>query len=134
MEELRQVFVIKATKDISPDDKIKVAAYCRVSTDSDDQLNSFIEQVRYYTDFINQNPNMKLVDIYADEGVTGTSIAKRDEFNRMMSDAKKGKIDKIYCDVLTCVNRSKEGFCTKDAVALNSDSVCEDRSNEETTE
>lgn len=96
MEDLRQVFVIKATKDISPDDKIKVAAYCRVSTDSYDQLNSFIEQVRYYTDFINQNPNMKLVDIYADEGVTGTSIAKRDEFNRMMSDAKKGKIDKIY--------------------------------------
>ena len=96
MEDLRQVFVIKATKDILPDDKIKVAAYCRVSTDSDDQLNSFIEQVRYYTDFINQNPNMKLVDIYADEGVTGTSIAKRDEFNRMMSDTKKGKIDKIY--------------------------------------
>lgn len=96
MEDLRQVFVIKATKDISPDDKIKVAVYCRVSTDSDDQLNSFIEQVRYYTDFINQNPNMKLVDIYADEGVTGTSIAKRDEFNRMMLDAKKGKIDKIY--------------------------------------
>ena len=63
MEDLRQVFVIKATKDISPDDKIKVAAYCRVSTDSDDQLNSFIEQVRYYTDFVNQNPNMKLVDI-----------------------------------------------------------------------
>lgn len=42
MEDLRQVFVIKATKDISPDDKIKVAAYCRVSTDSEDQLNSLI--------------------------------------------------------------------------------------------
>ena len=54
--------------------------------------------------------------------------------NQLLFDAQKVNKSKIYCDVLTCVNRSKEGFCTKEAVALNSDSVCEDRSNEETTE
>ena len=54
--------------------------------------------------------------------------------NQLLFEAKKENKSKIYCDVLTCVNRSKDGFCTKDAVALNSDSVCEDRSNEETTE
>ena len=54
--------------------------------------------------------------------------------NQLLFDAQKDNKSKIYCDVLTCANRSKDGFCTKDAVALNSDSVCEGRSNEETTE
>lgn len=53
--------------------------------------------------------------------------------NQLLFDAQKENKSKIYCDVLTCTNRSKDGFCTKDAVALNSDSICEDRSNEETT-
>ena len=75
---------------------LRVAAYCRVSTDSNDQLNSFLNQVRYYTDFICTSEKMELVDIYADEGISGTSINKRDEFNRMMNDARLGKIDRIY--------------------------------------
>ena len=75
---------------------LRVAAYCRVSTDSSDQVNSFLNQVRYYTDFIQSSDKMELVDIYADEGITGTSINKRDEFNRMMNDARLGKIDRIY--------------------------------------
>lgn len=54
--------------------------------------------------------------------------------NQLLFDAQKEHKSKIYCDVLTCVNHSKDGLCTKDAVALNSDSKCEDRSNEETTE
>lgn len=54
--------------------------------------------------------------------------------NQLLFDAQKENKSKIYCDVLTCVNRSKDGFCTKDAVALNSDSSCEDISNEEITE
>ena len=96
MEELRQIHVIRATKDLVQDNKIRVAAYCRVSTDSDDQVNSFMAQVRYYTDFINNNSDMRLVDVYADEGITGTSTLKRDEFNRMMKDSKNGKIDRVY--------------------------------------
>ena len=64
---------------------LRVAAYCRVSSDSGDQLHSFAAQVQYYTRFINANEGMELVDIYADEGITGTKTAKRDDFNRLVA-------------------------------------------------
>ena len=80
---------------------LRVAAYCRVSTDSDDQINSFIAQVKYYNDFIRLSDGMELVDIYADEGITGTSVSKRDEFKRMMRDSKLGKIDRVYVKSVT---------------------------------
>ncbi len=73
----------------------KVAAYCRVSTDSKDQLNSYRTQIGYYTNFIAQHPGWELVDIYADEGITGTSLEKRDEFKRMLADCRSGKITRI---------------------------------------
>ena len=74
---------------------LRVAAYCRVSSDSSDQRHSFAAQVQYYTKSISENERMELVDIYADEGITGTKTAKRDDFNRMVTDCKKGKIDRI---------------------------------------
>ena len=74
---------------------LRVAAYCRVSSDSDDQLHSFAAQVQYYTRFISASEQMELVDIYADEGITGTKTAKRDDFNRLVADCKKGKIDRV---------------------------------------
>ncbi len=74
---------------------LKVAAYCRVSTDSSDQLESYKAQVAYYTDAIAKNPRWRFVEIYADEGISGTSISKRDNFRRMLKDCKKGKIDMI---------------------------------------
>ena len=73
----------------------KVAAYCRVSTDSKDQLNSYRTQIGYYTNFIAQHPGWELVDIYADEGITGTSLEKREEFKRMLADCRAGKIQRI---------------------------------------
>ena len=73
----------------------KVAAYCRVSTDSSDQLNSYRTQIGYYTNFIAQHPGWELADIYADEGITGTSLEKRDEFKRMLQDCRAGKISRI---------------------------------------
>ena len=73
----------------------KVAAYCRVSTDSKDQLNSYRTQIGYYTDFIAQHPGWELADIYADEGITGTSLEKRDEFKRMLQDCRAGKIQRV---------------------------------------
>lgn len=91
----RTVQIIKANK-ASAEDVLRVAAYCRVSTDSEDQVNSFIAQMHYYYSFIQQAENMTLVDIYADEGITGTCLAKRDDFNRMIRDGKEGKIDRIY--------------------------------------
>ena len=75
--------------------QLRVAAYCRVSTDSEDQLNSFAAQQSYYNDYIRKHDNWQLAEIYADEGITGTSAAKRDDFQRMLSDCRKGWIDKI---------------------------------------
>lgn len=76
-------------------DKLSVAAYCRVSSNSEDQLNSYRAQVGYYTRLISENPDWQLADIYADEGITGTSMEKRDEFNRMIADCRAGSIDRI---------------------------------------
>ena len=74
---------------------LRVAAYCRVSTDSDDQLESYAAQVAYYTDIIVKNPRWRLVKIYADEGITGTQAKKRKHFLEMIRDCEKGKIDLI---------------------------------------
>lgn len=74
---------------------MRVAAYCRVSSDSSDQLHSFAAQVQHYTKFIDDNERMELTDIYADEGITGTNTSKRDDFNRLIADCKKGKIDRV---------------------------------------
>ncbi len=75
---------------------IRCAAYCRVSSDSDDQLNSFMAQTRYYGHVFENSETETLIDIYADEGITGTREDKREEFQRMMNDCRKGKIDRIY--------------------------------------
>ncbi len=82
---------------VKPDETVvlKVAAYCRVSTDSDDQLNSFAAQHTHYKEVIRNHEQWELVEIYADEGITGTSAQKRGDFQRMLSDCRKGKIDRI---------------------------------------
>lgn len=80
---------------ILPGEKESVAAYCRVSTDSADQLNSYHSQIAYYTKLINDNPDWELYDLYADRGITRTSIEKRDEFKRMLADCYEGKIKRI---------------------------------------
>ena len=74
---------------------IRVAAYCRVSTKQEEQLNSYENQVKHYTERINAEPGWILEGIYADKGITGTSYKKRDEFNRMIRRCKQGKIDMI---------------------------------------
>lgn len=75
--------------------KLKVAAYARVSTEQDEQQSSYGAQVDYYGKYIRSNPAWEFVGIYADEGITGTNTKKRDGFNRMIADAKAGKIDLI---------------------------------------
>ena len=96
LEQTKEVKIIRPTIGISNDTPLRVGAYCRVSTDSDEQSDSFIAQVKYYTDFIRHSDNMVLVDIYADEGITGTSVSKREEFQRMLKDSKVGKLDRIF--------------------------------------
>ena len=73
----------------------RVAAYCRVSTDSEDQLNSYKSQVQYYTDMIKKNKEWVLADIYADEAITGTQVTKREDFQRMINDCMNGDIDMV---------------------------------------
>ena len=74
---------------------IRLAPYTRVSSGSDDQLHSFAAQVKYYTEYAAAHPEYELVDIYADEAVTGTRMDKRDDLNRLLRDCRKGKIDRI---------------------------------------
>ena len=74
---------------------LKVGAYCRVSTDKDDQSNSFESQQRYFKEYIGRNPDWELYKIFADEGITGTNTKKRKAFNRMIASAKSGEIDLI---------------------------------------
>ena len=75
--------------------KIRVAAYCRVSTDSDEQATSYEKQVEHYTDFIQANDDWEFAGIYADDGISGTNTKKREEFNRMIDDCMGGRIDMI---------------------------------------
>ena len=74
---------------------LRVAAYARVSSDSNDQLHSYAAQTAYFAKLINDNPNWTFADIYADKGITGTSIEKREDFLRMMEDCRNGRIDRI---------------------------------------
>ena len=99
--------------------KRRVAAYARVSTDSDEQLSSYAAQVDFYTQYIRSNPEWEFVNVYTDEGISGTNTKKRDGFNRMINDALAGKIDLILTksisrfarntvDTLTTVRKLKE--------------------------
>lgn len=73
----------------------RVAAYCRVSTKQEEQLNSYEVQVKYYTERINRENGWQLAGIYADKGITGTSTRKRDEFNKMIKACRRHKVDMI---------------------------------------
>ena len=73
----------------------RVAAYCRVSTDDPNQTSSYELQKNHYEEYIKEHPGWELVGIYADEGISGTSLAHREEFHRMLDDCNAGKIDLI---------------------------------------
>lgn len=93
-----------------------MAAYCRVSTDQEEQLLSYENQLNYYTGYINNNPLYQFAGIYADEGISGTNTKKRDEFNKMIADCRSGKIDMIITksisrfarNTLDCLNYVRE--------------------------
>jgi len=107
MSDVRVINPTEKRKDV-----LRVAAYCRVSSDSEDQLHSYAAQIRFYTDLIGKTEGWELVDIYADEGLTGTCLDRRDEFQRMMQDCRKGKIDKILVKSVSRFARN-----TKDCLA-----------------
>ena len=109
--EQQRVIVIPAHDEIVAR-KLRVAAYARVSSSSEDQLNSYRVQNQYYSELISSNPDWEMVDIYADEGITGTSVEKRENFQRMMQDCRKGKIDRILVKSISRFARN-----TKDCLA-----------------
>ena len=93
-------------------EKLRVCAYARVSSDSADQLNSFIAQSNYYTKLIMENDEWEYVDLYADQGITGLRTDTRDEFQRMLADCRKGKIDRILTKGVARFSRNT-GDCIK---------------------
>ena len=101
MKNAKNITVIPAT--INPVTRLpkeavqvrRVAAYARVSTDSEEQLTSYVAQVDYYTNYIRSRADWQLVEVYTDEGISATNTKKRDGFNRMVADALDGKIDLI---------------------------------------
>lgn len=93
-------------------DVLRVAAYCRVSTDAKEQELSYASQIRSYTELISRHDGWELVDIYADEAVSGTKLDKREDFNRMLSDCRKGRIDRVLVKSISRFSRN-----TKDCLA-----------------
>lgn len=90
-----RVQIIEATCPATQSGMKRVAAYARVSSSSEDQLNSYAFQIMRYREIEQEHDNWRLVDVYADEGITGTRTDKRDEFNRLLRDCRQGKIDII---------------------------------------
>ena len=95
LEEAQYSFITIPAREQPEEFKLRVAAYARVSTASEDQLHSFAAQNRYYTELIAGKKNWKMVDIYADAGMSGTSAEKRADFQRLLADCRRGLIDHI---------------------------------------
>lgn len=104
MNEIKKVRVIPKLTHI--DEKKNVCAYARVSTEKDVQLTSFETQVSYYTKYILDNPNWEFVGVYADEGISGSSTNKREQFNLMIELARLGKIDLILTKSISRFSRN----------------------------
>ena len=109
--EPRKVTIIPAApKRVEPgrsaNQKLRVAAYCRVSTDSEEQINSYKNQLAYYTEKINGKTDWKFAGIYADEGITGTSMKHREDFKRMLRACREGRIDLILCKSVSRFGRN----------------------------
>lgn len=85
---------------------LRVAAYCRVSTDDEEQLTSYEAQRTYYTEKITQNPEWTMASVFADEGITGTSVKSRKEFQKMIRQCRQGRIDLILTKSLSRFSRN----------------------------
>ena len=101
--------------------KKRVAAYARVSTDSEDQIHSFKAQIDEYTKKITSNPDWEFVGMYSDEGISGTSLKKRDGLNALLKEAKKGNVDLILVKSISRLGRNTLDVLTiiKDLRAIN---------------
>lgn len=94
-EELEVIPALPPEDIFKTEKKLRVSVYARVSTDDPRQTSSYELQKNHYQDVVNKNPNWMLVEIYADEGISGTSLQHRDAFKKMIEDCEAGKIDLI---------------------------------------
>ncbi len=105
-ESVMEVEVIKANSSFAENakirktDRLRVAAYCRVSTDDEDQIKSYNSMVQYYTDMIQNNKQWIFAGVYADKAITGTKVDKREDFQRLIQDCLDGKIDMVIAKSL----------------------------------
>ena len=101
------------SRDINKENRVyRFGAYCRVSSDKKDQVHSFLAQLKYFREYAQTHEGYVLVDIYADEGITGTSMNKRNEFLRMIKDCKAGKINRIVAKSVSRFARNNEELLT----------------------
>lgn len=124
--ELLEILPGKKTADFYDEVSRRVAVYVRVSTDNLQQTSSYELQKNYYEEKVNNNPNWSLVEIYADEGISGTSLQHRDAFNRMIEDCKAGKIDMIITksvsrfarNIVDCISIVRQLSALKNPVGI----------------
>ena len=113
------------------DTELAVAYYARVSTDKDEQINSLGNQKRYFEDYIAANPHWTFAGGYVDEGISGTSVEGREQFLRMIEDAKRGRFDLIITkeisrfarNTLDSLSYTRELLCEAIHTAQNSDFI-----------
>ncbi len=124
-----KVTVIPATKKVgnsikaSTEPKLRVAAYARVSTDSDEQATSYDAQVEHYTNYIKNNPKWHFVDVFSDEGISGTYTKKRNGFNKMINECMQGNIDMIITKSISRFARNTVD-CLKYIRKLKDKNIC----------
>ncbi len=112
---IRQQLKLKNIFDIN----LRVTFYARVSSEKDEQLNSLDNQISYYKDLIQRNKNWQYVDGYIDEGISGISVKKRENFHRMLKDAQEGKFDLIITKEITRFARN-----TLDSIKYTRELLC----------
>ena len=92
--------------------KCRVAAYCRVSTEQEEQLGSFANQVAYYTEYINSKKDYELAGIFSDEGISGTGIRRRAGFRSMIEACEAGKVDLVITKSIAALPEIRVIVCT----------------------
>ena len=106
MAMVQNITVIPARRKVGTQQKTRVAAYCRVSTEFEEQESGYEVQVEHYTSYIKSNPEWEPVEVYADDGIGATNTAKRESFNQMIQDCRDGKIDMILTKSISRFSRN----------------------------
>ena len=126
MEKVVQVIPARKAEAVRKEKrKLRVAAYCRVSTEQEEQLGSFANQVEYYTRLIEDEENWELAGIYADEGISGTGTRKRKGFQRLIEACDEGRVDFVIDFAFRTEHSGLSYLCTTSEGQRHPDFVSE---------